>query len=308
MTNILAIDELAARWHARAMTGQLAPEDEERLDAWLAEDLRHRLAYAEIAAAGYASAQTAPNAALPVRPTRRWPIWAAAAFAPLLLLVALMWTPHAWQDWRSDVHTAAGALHVEQLADGSTLQLDTDSAVALPFAPDHRDVQLLRGTLAVEVAKDSAHPFRVHCAGIEARAVGTRFIVARHADAVEVGVTEGVVAVRADEHSEPTLIEAGQRLFVDANTGAIRREALPVTGYGWTRGVFTFDHAPLQEVIADIARYLPEHVVFRATAHASTPVTATFPIDHPDAALLALAKTNGLTVRHVSNLLYVIQD
>ena len=36
MTNIRAIDELAARWHARAMIGQLAPEDEQRLDAWLA--------------------------------------------------------------------------------------------------------------------------------------------------------------------------------------------------------------------------------------------------------------------------------
>ena len=308
MTNIRAIDELAARWHARAMIGQLAPEDEQRLDAWLAEDLRHRLAYAEAAAAGYASAQAAPGVPPPARIARRWPIWAAAALAPLLLLAAIAWTPHAWQDMHSDARTAAGALRAEQLADGSTLQLDTDSAVALPFALDHRDVQLLRGALAVEVTKDSAHPFRVHCAGIEARAVGTRFVVARHADEVEVGVTEGVVAVRADEHSEPILVEAGQRSFVDPRTGAIHRDVLPATSYGWTRGVFTFDRVPLREVVAEIARYLPEHVVFRANAHASSPITATFPIDHPDAALRAVAKASGLTLRHVPGLLYVIQN
>lgn len=310
-----AIDEVAARWHARAMIGRLSPEDEQRLDAWLGEDLRHRLAYADVAAASYALEQAAPQkraiskgADVEQRVARRWPIWIGAALAPALLFVALMWTPHAWQNLRSDVHTAVGAVHAQRLPDGSTLQLDTDSAVALPFTPDRRDVELLRGDLAVDVAKDPAHPFRVHCAGVEARAVGTRFVVARHASEVEVGVMEGTVAVRANENSEPTLVTAGQRALVDARSGAIRSEPLPAMSYGWTRGVLSFDHVPLEQVVAEIARYVPEHVVFRAGKHADTPVTATFPIDHPEAALLAVAATNGLAIRHVTNLVYVVQD
>jgi len=305
------IDEVAARWHAREMLGRLAPEDARRLDAWLAEDVRHRLAYAEVAAASYALEQAAPQkvAIVEQRVARRWPIWIGAALAPVLLLVAVMWTPHAWQNWRSDAHTAIGAVHTEHLPDGSTLQLDTDSAVALPFAPDRRDIELLRGDLVVDVAKDSAHPFRVHCAGIEARAVGTRFVVARHASEVEVGVMEGTVAVRANENSEPTLIQAGQRVLVDEHSGALRSEPLPATSYGWTRGVLSFDRVPLEQVVAEIARYVPEHVTFRASSHAAaTLVTATFPIDHPEAALTAVARTNGLAIQHVSNLLYVIQD
>ena len=308
MKDIRAVDEAAARWHARAMTRALLPDEEQRLEAWLAEDLRHRVAYADVAAAGYALEQAAPAMGIPERTSRRWPIWAGATVTPLLLVLALLWTPHAWQDWRSDAHTAVGALRVEHLADGSVLQLDTDTAVALPFAPDRRDIELLRGSLAVEVAKDPAHPFRVHCAGVEARAVGTHFIVARRADSIEIGVTEGTVAVRADDSSAPMLVEAGQRVLVGTRDRAIRTEALPATSYAWTRGVLSFDRVPLPQVVTQIARYLPEHVVFRAVDGTSAPVTATFPIDHPDEALVALAKTHGLKLRHVPNLLYVIED
>jgi len=308
MTNIRAIDEEAARWHARAAIGRLSLEDEQRLDAWLEEDMHHRLAYAEVAAAGYALEQASPSVAIKKRVVRRWPIWLGVTAAPVFLFLAVTWTPHAWQDWRSDVHTAAGALHVERLSDGSILRLDTNSAVSLPFSPDRRDIELLRGTLAVEVAKDSAHPFRVHCAGIEARAVGTQFVVARRPFEVEVGVIEGIVAVSADDRSSPTLIQAGQRALIDQKTGAIHSEPLPPTSYGWTRDVLSFDRVPLEQAVAEIARYLPEHVVFRASNHATTLVTATFPIDHPEAALLAIAKTNGLAIRHIPKLLYLVQN
>jgi transmembrane sensor len=308
MNDIRAVDEVAARWHARALTRALSPQEEQRLDAWLAEDVRHRLAYADMAAAGYALEQAAPRVVIPQRTARRWPMWTAAALAPLLLIVAVVWTPHAWQDLHSDVHTAVGALRVEYLPDGSILQLDTDSAVALPFTADNRELELLRGNLAVEVAKDPAHPFRVHCAGVEARAVGTHFIVARHSDSIEVGVTEGTVAVRVDDSSEPTLVQAGQRVFVDTRTRALREEALSPASYAWTRGVLSFDRVPLQQVVSEIARYLPEHVVFRASDRASTPITATFPLDRPEEALLALGKTQGLKLRHVPNLIYLVED
>jgi transmembrane sensor len=308
MTDMRIINDMAARWHARAMIRQLSPEEEQRLDDWLAQDVRHRIAYAEAAAAGYALQQVAPGVVIEKRAARSWPVWIAAALAPILLLVAVTWSPHAWQNWRSDVHTTAGALRVEHLPDGSVLQLDTDTAVSLSFTSGRRDVELLRGSLVVEVARDPVHPFRVLCAGIEARAVGTHFVVARGATEVEVGVSDGVVAVRANEHSEPTLIEAGQRARVDQRTGAIRSEPLPATSYGWTRGVLTFDRVPLEQAVAEIARYLPERVVFRAAKHAAAPITATFPVDQPDAALLAVARTNGLTIRHAQGLLYLVQD
>src|SRR6476620_7374199 len=77
MTDTQTIAETAARWHARAMLGALSPADEQRLDAWLAESMRHRLAYADVAAAGYALQQSAPSIAIPRRVARHWPVWSS---------------------------------------------------------------------------------------------------------------------------------------------------------------------------------------------------------------------------------------
>ena len=88
----------------------------------------------------------------------------------------------------------------------------------------------------------------------------------------------------------------------------MRSEALAPTSYSWTRGVLSFERMPLRQVVTEIARYLPEHVVFRATDHASMLVTATFPLDHPEAALATLANTHRLKLRRVPHLLYVIED
>jgi ferric-dicitrate binding protein FerR (iron transport regulator) len=56
MTDMRTINDMAARWHAQVMIGRLSPEEEQRLDDWLAQDVRHRLAYAEVAAAGLRAA------------------------------------------------------------------------------------------------------------------------------------------------------------------------------------------------------------------------------------------------------------
>jgi len=308
MTGIDRIAEEAARWHARANVERLSPDDERSLDAWLAADVRHRLAYADVAAACFALEQAAPPRVQRRRPARRWPLWIAATAAPTLLLLVVLVVPHLWQDWHSDVYTATGATQRQILVDGSVLQLDTDTAVSLPFSRDRRDIELLRGSLAVQVAKDPDHPLRVHCAGVEARAVGTRFVVARRTGSIEIDVTEGIVAVTSANGSEPVQLVAGQRAVVDADSNLVRTEALPPLSDGWTRGVLSFDREPLQDAVVELARYLPEHVVFRARNRGKAPVTATFPLDDPQAALVALARTNGLTITHIPHLLYVVQD
>ena len=305
MTGINRIAEEAARWHARAE--RLSPNDERRLDAWLAADVRHRLAYADVAAAGFALEQAAP-ARVQRRPTRRWPLWVAATAAPTLLLFVVLAMPQLWQDWHSDLYTSTGAFQRQVLVDGSVLQLDTDTAVSLPFSRDRRDIELLRGSLSVQVAKDPDHPLRVHCAGVEARAVGTRFVVTRRPGSIEIGVTEGIVAVTSGSDSTAVQLVAGQRAIVDTESHLVRSEALPATSDGWTRGVLSFDREPLRDAVTEVARYLPEHVVFRAQNHATTPVTATFPLDNPQAAIVALARTNGLKITHIPHLLYVVLD
>lgn len=296
--------ERAARWHALELSGAMTDDDARRFDAWLGESLQHRLAYADVAAAGYALQQAMPAAqiAKSVRSARgqRWLAPFAGALAVPLLALAAMVLPHAVQDWRSDMHSAIGAPVTQLLPDGSTLQLDTDSAVQLDFQNGRRDVHLLRGALDVAVAKDPAHPFRVLTDGLSATAVGTHFVVSRLAQD-EVAVSEGRVRVEADGATQ--LLEAGQRA-VRAREG-LQVSAVPAFEQAWTQGSLSFNEQPLTEATAAIARYLPQRVLLRVPDAATRRVTAVLPLRDPTAALESLAVTQGLALRRYPGLIVV---
>lgn len=301
----------AARWHVLAGDGSLSATESARLDAWLARDVRHRLAYADVAAAGFALQQAlgadVPLPAAQPRAQRRPLLWGFAA-APLLLLVALIAGPRvepALQNLRSDLHTAIGQPVTQTLADGSVLQLDTDSAVRIRMTESRRDIELVRGRLAISVAKDPNRPLHVLAGGTDAMAVGTRFVVDRANRATHVGVQEGIVRVTRGDGKSAQLT-AGQQVLVgdDVNFDVVE---LDVNADSWTRGVLSAERKPLVEVLAELDRYLPERIVLLDAAHAQMPITATLPLADPDAALRVLAQTSQLSLRHVPRVAYVVQ-
>jgi transmembrane sensor len=299
--------EQAARWHARTMVEPLCADEEGRLDAWLAADLRHRAAYTDIVAAGLALRHARPRACVATRAARHWPARLAAAVGVSVLSVLLLAAPHLWQDWRSDFHTRSGEPSVQDLADGSHLQLDTDSAVRVSQRADAREVELLRGALAVEVAKDPQRPFRVHAGDVVVTAVGTRFVVTCGADGIEVGLIEGKVGVTLVRDAAPTMLEAGERLLIDTH-GAARRAPIPPTAYAWSRGALVFDRVPIATALAELDRYVPERVVVAAGSKAQASVTATFPTHDPRAALDAVALSAGLRVSCVPQVVCVVRE
>lgn len=295
--------EHAARWHALELSGAMTADDAFRFEAWLGESLQHRLAYADVAAAGFALQQAAPAQAVGSSRRERHRSWRAALAGSLsvpLLALLVLYLPHAAQDWRSDAHSAVGAPVAQSLPDGSTLLLDTDSAVQLDFTGGRRDVRLLRGALDVAVAKDPAHPFRVLAGDLVATAVGTRFVVSRAGEA-EVGVSEGRVRVEAGGAMH--LIEAGQRAM--RTREGLRVDALPAYAQAWTRGSLSFDEQPLSTAFGAIARYVPQRVLLRVPDADARRVTAVLPLRDPAAALESLATTQGLVLRRYPGLIVV---
>ncbi len=303
----------AARWHALAGAGALSTDQSAALDAWLSRDVSHRLAYADIAAAGFALQQAlGAGAPLPApaaktgarRPLLRWSL----AAAPLLLLLALVAGPRVaptFDNLRSDLHSTIGHPLTQTLADGSVLQLDTDSAVRIRMTESRRDIELLRGRLAISVAKDPNRPLHVLAAGTDAMAVGTRFVVDRGPRATQVGVQEGIVRVTRG-NGQSAQLTAGQQVVVgdDVRFDVVE---LDVNADSWTRGVLSAERKPLVDVLAELDRYLPERIVLLDEAHAQMPITATLPLSDPDAALRVLAQTSQLTLRHVPRVAYVVQ-
>jgi transmembrane sensor len=143
-----------------------------------------------------------------VRRRRRQLLGAAGVLSMVLIVVALV--------WRDAVGPAAGPAVVDRsykvaaperrvLPDGSRVDLNGDSDIAVEYSPGIRRVVLVRGEALFDVAKDSSRPFIVEASGAEVRAIGTVFSVARDKGVVDVVVTEGQVAVkRLPDAAAPT--------------------------------------------------------------------------------------------------------
>ena len=174
------------------------------------------------------------------RQRRRFRIVAGAAAA--LTLGAGLWRtfperPVADTAARASAFVSAPAKQI--LSDGSIAELRNGATLAVEFTPALRRVVLHRGEAHFQVRKDGSRPFVVTAGGVAVRAVGTAFSVSLGAQAVEILVTEGRVAVEKPAaanpaSSDPTaappplvLVEAGNRIVVDiAPPPAVPRSAV----------------------------------------------------------------------------------
>src|SRR5690606_36135810 len=165
----------ASEWLVLMEAGEPSAEDRARFEAWLSEP-GHRSAYAELkgtwgrlhALAGRTTLREALAAAdMPAASVRRAgrrrlrlaaATAAAAALAIGLILGAVLLPPGGDE---TQYATRVGERSMVALSCGSTLELNTDTAVEVDYSGALRRVTLLRGEAYFRVAPDPARPFVV---------------------------------------------------------------------------------------------------------------------------------------------------
>lgn len=263
--------EQAGRWIARIDAGQLGAEERQQLNDWLARDPankrlldEHALLWAAASQARFPAAASAT-----VRRTPRW-AWAGTAALAGTALAALLWLHPLQQDalhFQASHQTGVGQQQAWQLPDGSRTELNASSALRVAYAPERRHLELLQGVGLFEVAKDRKRPFEVMVNGTLVRAVGTRFLVQRHAGgAVEVTVYEGVVEVL-----RPGALAAGQPLRLGAGQVALGQQDQTRVSHAspaelerklaWQQGRIVFDNSSLAAALEEVNRYSAEPLV-----------------------------------------------
>lgn len=262
----------AAAWIARRDAG-LKPGERAELEAWLAAAPAHAAAFAaadrnrsELDWALHAGATDEVLAGLARRDRQRRRRRAVAGAAAALLLVA-GWFASAFLGPASLPPPAAGPLVVrepprETLPDGTVVELKDSAAIRVAFDDHTRLVHLLQGTAHFRVAR-SARPFVVRAGGVDARALGTVFVVELEDQHVAVIVTEGVVAVTpepatAAEAPPVAVLDAGKtiRLAATAEASAPEVTALDAAALdgrlAWRMPRLEFNGTPLSEVVAKV--------------------------------------------------------
>lgn len=187
-----------------------------------------------------------------------------------------------------------------RLDDGSQLELNADTALDIHFDSRQRLIQLLRGEIIVQTAKDPAQrPFMVQTAQGRVRALGTRFSVRQLPEQTRVGVMQAAVEVSPQRHANHALrLEAGQQVTFDFDRVGSARP-LPAGSTAWVQGMLSVDDWRLGDFIEELGRYRPGVLHCAAEVHGLR-ISGAFRIDDTDTVLENLGKSLPVKVRYLT--------
>jgi transmembrane sensor len=249
--------------------------------------------------------------ALPATLLRRPWAYAAAAAGVACVGLLMFWgsvirrAPETAQVLSEYYFTGHGQQLTQPLADGSLLQLDTDSAVNVRYERRLRQVEIERGQVVFDVAHDPARPFRVTAGSAQVIAVGTQFDVYLQGEVTLVTVVEGRVAVgpsgsvgtAATGARVPMQVDAGQQVRVvrgELPAQPSQVDTRQVTA--WLHRQIVFEHEALSVVAAEFNRYSPAPIVIESPALRTLAVSGVFNVDDTESFVAFLRSLKGVGV------------
>lgn len=251
------IEAAAAAWLARHDAGPLDAAETAAFEDWCAGDPRRLGAYVRLEAVGARLARAGALSGMPANAPRRAWYYPAAGIAAALVL-AVWPASGVIQDFlRTERYaTDVGEQYRTALSDGSLVELNTATKVAVDLRPEQRHVRLTKGEAVFEVAKDARRPFIVRTPLGDIRAIGTVFAV-RSENALEVAVSEGVVTIERNG-KVVARVAAGETCSLSAS-GDVRHEDNQAPRIArelaWREGKVAFAGETLAEAVAELNRY-----------------------------------------------------
>lgn len=306
----------AAHWFARMHSGDVTEEDRQAFAAWRAADPEHDRQYRRLAGLWDASravpesrlrAMAADGAAPPpgaFASRRRVGLGLAGACA-LAVTAGVFGEARragASPQYTAELETRKGERRRVTLPDGSVLDLNSFTRVAVRFCDDRRLLLLRCGEVFLDVSRDESRPFVVDAGVGRATVTGTRFDVRRDADAMRVTVASGDVLVESGRwwRRGAYPLAANQQIVVSDGQAvgrAYRVNAGDVAA--WQNGKVVFNDTPLDSVIDEMNRYLPQPARLAEPGLGRYHVSGVFNVDDPGAMIDALPFIAPVRVRRL---------
>ncbi|UVE15965.1 FecR domain-containing protein [Pseudomonas sp. LS44] len=283
----------AAQWLALLESGAANEDDHARLQNWRNSSSSHESAWqkAQLLRQRFSGLPTALAMATLDRPdpARRAVLKRALGVAALVPAIWLLGRQLPLDVWRADLHTGIGEHTQIPLADGSSLQLNTSSAVNIDLGV--RQLTLVRGEMALKVPGS---------APLTIQAPYGRIIVSRSEVCVrlnerdcQVSVVSGSVQLQP-LHGPILVLREGQQISLQAS-GAGSADTFDTLLPGWRDGVLMAQNQPLGDFLRELSRYRPGLLRWEPELE-SLRVTGSFRLDNTDRVLSLLAASLPLEV------------
>ena len=279
-----AVREQAIAWLLLMRKPAVPQAERDALNVWLAANPSHRQMY-ETVEAQWQWLEPFAHMPFPAREQalryRRKPHtpWIAYSTAAMLLLALGLtaFSPAGWLGMMQTYSAGKGQRQTLTLADGSRMELNTDSEVRVQFNYWQRNVELVKGEAFFTVQHDAERPFEVVAGNGRIRDIGTAFEVYKKNAQVIVAVQEGIVEVQTTEKRQVT---AGQQLSFNDKGQFQTVQDLNVSDLtAWRDGYVVFRNRSLNDVLGELARYHNIRIRLQNPSIGELKVSGTFHTD-----------------------------
>lgn len=302
----------AAEWLDALSEGPLDKVTEKRFCRWLEADERHGILLKKMQsswedpALDRALASVWSEAPLHERYRRRLEyrrptFWAGLGTACVLMLAVAVgpWSGEQVIDSTQSMTITTPVAEVRDVAlsDGSSLELNADTALAVELNVHRRHILLKRGGAYFDVATDRARPFEVSIDGASVVAVGTQFSVDRSVRGIDVIVYEGAVEAQVSQGQRPVLVRAGERVRIeskgisDVETVDLKRRV------DWRSGWIEIADEPLVYLLEQLDRYSEKPLELIDPELADLRVAGRFRLQDTESNLALLSEIHPLDIR-----------
>ncbi|MDR8384074.1 FecR domain-containing protein [Pseudomonas sp. JL2] len=192
--------------------------------------------------------------------------------------------------WRADLHTATGEQRRWSLADGSALQLNTDSALDLDLKA--RRLVLVQGEMALNVQGPA--PLAIQAPFGLISVSHSEVCVRLNERSCRVSVLSGSVQLQPLRGPMLTLKEGEQVNLLVSGAGPVG--AFDVAQLGWRDGVLVAQNQPLGDFLRELGRYRPGLLRWDPALE-SLRVTGSFRLENTDRILALLSASLPLHVQ-----------
>lgn len=294
----------ALEWFVRLRDDEVSQAERQEFEAWRQQGSAHEAAWDRACHLWASLAPVEEEFAQRRRKTigRRRVLGSGLG---LLLGAAGSWT--LGQALKADFETGTGERRSFTLADGSRLELNSQSAVSQSLSDGERRLRLHRGEAFFTVAADPARPFVVEAGGGTVRALGTQFNIDMRDDEVTVTVAEHGVEIALAGATER--LEAGWQLAYGQDRFANAATPIELADTAsWRHGRLVYHDVPLRRVLRDLERQGGGVIVLIDEQLGARTVSAAFEIDRIEAAIDTIVLSLPARMVRLGSLVLIYSD